>query len=188
MGAIFLNGDKYPGPNTNNSNDYYDYYFENIPCLSSSPASTILNIPNTASILNASEVRDWEAIINFENQQTDTSERSPFGIDEGIGLSALEIYVKGQTSDTFIYHRYVDGTSEQHDDIIGTGNLNNTDIIFRKTGSNLNILVNNSVALIIPFVLSRDSNTKNATLGCYFGYHDYYFRGIINKFGFRWLS
>ena len=183
--AYFLcnNGSTSPSPSSD-----WDYYFENIPCLESSPENTIINIPNTASIFKVSEVRDWEAIINFENQQTDTSERSPFGINEGIGLPALEIYVKGQTSDTFIYHRYVDGTSVQHDDIIGTGNLNNTDIIFRKTGSNLNILVNNSVALTIPFVLSRDNNTENATLGCYYGARDYYFVGIINKFGFRWLS
>jgi hypothetical protein len=183
--AYFLcnNGSTSPSPSSD-----WDYYFENITCLESSPESTIINLHGTNSIFKSSEVRDWEAIINFENRQTDTSERSPFGINEGPGYPALEIYVKGQTSDTFIYHRYIDGTSKQHDDIIYTGNLNNTDIIFRKIGGNLNILVNNSVALTIPFVINRDSNTENATLGCYYGYHDYYFEGIINKFGFRWLS
>lgn len=188
--AYFLcnNGSTSPSPSSN-----WDYYFENIPCLSSSPTSTIINIPNTASILNASEVRDWEAIINFENHQTDSEERSPFGISEdrgyGVGGLGLELYVKGQNSNTFIYHKYIDGTSTKHDDIIGTGNLNNTDIIFKKTGSNLNILVNNSVVLTIPFNISGDSNTRNAILGSYAGSTAYYhFVGIINKFGFRWLS
>lgn len=193
MGAIFLNGDKYPYPVPNNSNAYYDYYFENIPCLSSSPASTILNIPNTASILNASEVRDWEAIINFENHQNDSKERSPFGISEnkGYGESGLsfELYVKGQNSNTYIYHKYIDGTSTSHDDIIGIGNLNNTDIVFKKTGSNLDIFVNNTVVLTISFNITGDSNTRNAILGSYAGATTYYhFVGIINKFGFKWLN
>ena len=188
--AYFLcnNGSTSPSPSSD-----WDYYFENIPCLSSSPTSTILIIPNTASILNASEVRDWEAIINFENHQNDSNERSPFGISEdrgyGVGGLGLELYVKGQNSNTYIYHKYIDGTSTKHIDIIGTGNLNNTDIIFRKTGSNLNILVNNSVVLTISFNITGDSNTRNATLGSYAGATQYYnFVGIINKFGFRWLS
>lgn len=166
----------------------YDYYFENIPCLSSSPSQrTVINLYNTFSILKTSEIRDWEVIINFENHQTDTNERSPFGINEGSGYPGIELYVKGQTSDTFIYHRYIDGTSTAHDVVIGTGNLNNTDIILKKTGSNLDILVNNSIVSTIPFNINRDSNTKNATVGCYYGTSSYYFVGIINKFGFRWL-
>lgn len=183
--AYFLcnNGSTSPSPSSD-----WDYYFENIPCLSKNPEQTIINLPNTFSILKSSEIRDWEAIINFENHQTDTSERSPFGINEGNGYPSFELYVKGQNSDTFIYHRYLDGSRENHDDIIGTGNLNNTDIIFRKIGSNLNIIVNNSVALTLPFNFNNDSNTNNATIGCHYGSHAYYFIGIINKFGFRWLS
>lgn len=183
---IINGGGIHPGP-TPPTPTVYDYYFENIPCLDSSPSRTVINLHGTNSIFKVSELRDWEAIINFENQQTDNSERSPFGINEGSGYPGLELYVKGQNSDTFIYHRYIDGSSTSHDDIIGIGNLNNTDIIFKKTGSNLNILVNNSVVLTIPFNISRDSNTRNITLGCYYGTNSYYFVGIINKFAFRWL-
>ena len=183
--AYFLcnNGSTSPSPSSN-----WDYYFENIQCLGLEPLGTCINIPNTASIFKVSETRDWEAIINFENRQTDTKERSPFGISQRSTSFSLEIYEKGQNSDTFIYHRYLDGSRETHNDIIGTGNLNNTDIIFRKISDNLNIIVNNSVVLTIPFIINEDSNTRNATLGVYCGSQNYYFIGIINKFGFRWLS
>ena len=47
------------------------------------------------------------------------------------------------------------------------------DIIFRKTGSNLDIIVNNLVVTTIPFNLKRNSNTQNITLGCYYGTRNY---------------
>lgn len=184
---IINGGGIHPGP-TPPTPTIYDYYFEDIPCLDSSPFRTVINLHDTFSIFRTSEIRDWEAIINFENRQTDNNERSPFGITEGSGFPSIELYVKGQNSDTCIYHKYVDGTSTKHVDIIGTGNLNNTDIIFKKTGSNLDILVNNSVVLTIPFNLSRNDNNQNATLGVYNGSStNFYFVGIINKFAFRWL-
>ena len=183
---IINGGGIHPGP-TPPTPTIYDYYYENIPCLDTSPR-TIINLHDTFTILKSSETRDWEVLINFENHQTDTSERPPFGISEPTGSPAgIELYMKGQTSNTFIYHRYIDGTTTSHNDIIGTGNLNNTDIIFKKTGSNLDILVNNSVVLTIPLHL-RNINTRNAILGAYYGAsQNYYFEGIINKFGFRWL-
>ena len=188
---IINGGGIHPGP-IPPTPTIYDYYYENINCRTNASYNedrSILNIYDTYPILRSGNTRNWEILLNYESLQTDSSERAPLGINQGSNLPALEIYQCGINSDTVFFHRRIDGTTVSKDIIIYNGNINNKDLIIRRIGTTLDILVDNIVVhTITTFSPSVDSNTKNINVGFYSSpTTNYYFVGIINKFGFRWL-
>lgn len=188
---IINGGGIHPGPTPPTPS--YNIYYEDINCRYNATSfvrdRSILNIYDTYPILKSSNNRNWEILLNFENMQTDTSERAVLGIGAS-SRPAFEIFMKGTSADTIFYNRMIDGTSTTHNDIIYNGNLNNTDIIIRRTGTILEVIKgdDNTVLLTKTFQPTYDSNSNNINVGVFVGSNNYYFVGVINKFGFKWLS
>ena len=188
---IINGGGIHPGP-VPPTPSIYDYYYENINCRTNFSGAnqdrSILNIYDTYPILRSSNTRNWEILINYESLQTESSEHSPVGINQGSNMPAFELYQYGINSDTGFFHRRIDGTTTSKNVIIYNGNIDNKDIIIRRIGTTLDILIDNIVVHTIPtFLPLANTNTKNINVGFYSGTSNYYFVGVINKFGFRWL-
>lgn len=171
----------------------YDYYIENF-----TPDNNAILLP-LALLSSSIANKDFEILFNFTNTaENPTAHCGIFGQSRSGSTSyaAIEFFVDEIGSDLNFYNRRIGNGSS---DTVSLGYCDNKDILFRKTGSTYIIKVdgvqvatgNYSVDGGYAFNISNSNSDLPywSTLGYYSGSSSkQYFTGVINKFGFKWLT
>ena len=165
----------------------YDYYYENFYGDNIIIDAFSLPIPGTDKLFRSGFANyDFELLVNCTPSSTYTSESCLIGYyGNATNNAALELYFKNGSA--HFMARYIDSNTPSGKQIFDfSEDFSDKDIVMSKVGNAFSISLDGDVIYSSTYnVTGYGAEGRLIRIGNYQG--SYYFRGIINKFGFKWL-
>lgn len=191
MGKIMFNGIECAtinyGAAPSPSQDY-DYYYETFYSDDIIMKEFSLPIPDSDKLFRSGfENYDFELLVNCTPSPTYSSESCIIGMYGNSSTNAaIELYFKDGSA--HFMARYIDSNTSSGKQIFNfSGDFSDKDIVMSKRGNAFSISCDGDIVYSSTYNVTSYAGTgRLIRVGNYQG--QYYFNGVINKVGFKWLN